>query len=201
MLKPVFLGSHQAIDFLNTYSDSAATVQEFIPDGLSFVHWLRLADLLDKEQQVAVLAHFPIRALNQVAEQARIEREWIRQWIRKLCKGSKMNYAADAAHLNGLIDLCHYQFALTGRPVRRGPACSVERIARIDNANALLGLIAEPVAHLVACEDLKLIKQCAAHNCNHWFLDVSKSHKRLYCSATACGNRAKVAAFRNRLKK
>jgi predicted RNA-binding Zn ribbon-like protein len=201
MLKPVFLGSHQAIDFLNTYSDSAAIVQELIPDGLSFVHWLRLADLLDKQQQEYVLGSFSIRNLNQVADRARTEREWIRQWISKLCKGSKINYAADASHLNGLIDLCHYQFALTGRPLRQGPTCAVERIPRLDSANALLGLVAEPVAHLVACEDLKLIKKCVASDCNHWFLDVSKSHKRLYCSTLTCGNRAKVAAYRARLKK
>ena len=201
MFRPIFLGAHQAIDFLNTLSESGGIVQEFISDGLSFVNWLRLADLLNKEQQAYVTAHFSVRALNQIAERARLEREWTRQWIGKLCKGSKINYAADAAHLNNLIDLCHYQFALTGRPVRLGPSCAVERIPRLDNAQALLGLVAEPIAHLVACEDLKLIKTCAALNCNHWFLDVSKSHKRLYCSATTCGNRAKVAAFRTRQKK
>jgi predicted RNA-binding Zn ribbon-like protein len=201
MLQPIFLGAHQAIDFLNTLSDSGGVVQEFIPDGISFINWLRLADLLNKEQQAYVMTHFSVRALNQIAERARLEREWTRQWIRKLCKGSKINYAADATHLNSLIDLCHYQFALTGRPVRLGPSCAVERIARLDNPQALLGLVAEPIAHLVACEDLKLIKTCAVSNCNHWFLDVSKSHKRVYCSATTCGNRATVAAFRLRRKK
>jgi predicted RNA-binding Zn ribbon-like protein len=200
MLKPLFLGSHQAIDFLNTYSVSGGAAHEFIPDGSSFVHWLRLADLLTKEQENFVASNFSARELNAIALRARTEREWVRQWIAKLCKGSKLNYATDAAHLNGLIDLCSYRFALTGRPTKLGSACAVERIAQVDKAPTLLGLVAEPIAHLIACEDLKLIRNCAASNCNHWFLDSSKSHKRLYCSATTCGNRAKVAAFRNRLK-
>jgi predicted RNA-binding Zn ribbon-like protein len=197
-LNPIFIGSHQAVDFLNTWSDSNGKQSEFIHDGVTFVHWLRLADLLTKDQQALLMATFSNRQLNAVAERARAEREWARQWIAKLCRGSKMNYTSDAAHLNGLINLCRYKFELSGRPILRGPTCSVERIACLDRADSLLGLVAEPIAHLVACEDLKLIKTCAGPSCNHWFLDTSKSHKRMYCSSAICGNRAKVAAFRSR---
>jgi predicted RNA-binding Zn ribbon-like protein len=197
-MNPLFLGSHQATDFLNTLSRSQGRVQEFIPDGVAFVQWLRLADLLSKEHYDSVIQQFSARQLNLVAERARTEREWVRAWLAKLCAGSKSNYAQDAAHLNHLINLCRFKFALTGKPVRTGPTCAVERYPVLDRPDTLLGLVAEPIAHLVACEDLKLIRRCAQDNCSHWFLDTTRSHKRLYCSASTCGNRAKVAAFRAR---
>jgi predicted RNA-binding Zn ribbon-like protein len=197
-MTPPFFCVHQGTNFLNTWSNSGGRTAEHIGDGLAFVQWLRLADLLDKNQHTFVLSQFTARQLNGVADKARTEREWARAWIRKLLSGVKSGYMNEAAHLNGLINLCRYTFALTGRPLLKGPTCGVERIACIDRPDALLGLVAEPLAHLIACEDLKLIKTCAAQDCNHWFVDTSKSHKRLYCSTTTCGNRAKVAAFRLR---
>ena len=38
----------------------------------------------------------------------------------------------------------------------------------------------------------------AGGDCSLWFLDRTKAHTRLLCSAAACGNRAKVSAFRKR---
>jgi predicted RNA-binding Zn ribbon-like protein len=199
-MNPLFLGSHQATDFLNTYSLNQHREREFIPDGIAFVQWLQLADLLSKEHYGVVVQQFSARQLNLVAERARSEREWVRAWLAKLCAGSKSNYAQDAAHLNQLINLCRFKFALTGKPVRSGPICAVSRYPVLDRPDALLGLVAEPIAHLVACEDLKLIRRCAQDDCEHWFLDTTKSHKRLYCSAATCGNRAKVSAFRARAR-
>ncbi len=192
------LGSHQAIDFINTYSDCNGKKIEFIPDGVSFVQWLRLVDLITKTQHSDIAERFSIKQLNLVAQQARTERAWARQWLSQLCKGSKTHYGANVVHLNQLIDRCHFKFSLTGRPVLRGPTCAVERVPCIDRPDALLGLVAEPLAHLVACEELQLIKICEAQHCNHWFLDKTRSHKKRFCSPTSCGNRNKVAAYRER---
>ncbi len=197
-MTPPFVCFHQGTNFLNTGSNSGGKSIDHIADGQAFVQWLRLADLLDKDQYNLVLLQFSTRNLNSVAERARSEREWARNWIGKLRSGAKSGYLTDAAHLNELINLCRYTFALTGRPLLKGPTCGVERIPCIDRPDALLGLVAEPLAHLIACEDLKLIKTCSAADCNHWFVDRSKSHKRLFCSSTTCGNRAKVGAFRSR---
>jgi predicted RNA-binding Zn ribbon-like protein len=51
---------------------------------------------------------------------------------------------------------------------------------------------------LITQEDASLLKSCSGSGCTLWFLDRTKAHRRLFCSATACGNRAKVAAFRQR---
>jgi predicted RNA-binding Zn ribbon-like protein len=69
---------------------------------------------------------------------------------------------------------------------------------RIDAAAALIAVVAAQLASLVASEPPDLVKRCAGPACTLWFVDRTKAHSRLFCSATACGNRAKVAAFRER---
>jgi predicted RNA-binding Zn ribbon-like protein len=69
------------------------------------------------------------------------------------------------------------------------------------DAAALLGPIALELARLVTHEDPALVKACAGAECTLWFLDRTKAHRRTFCSATACGNRAKVAAFRRRAQR
>jgi predicted RNA-binding Zn ribbon-like protein len=54
------------------------------------------------------------------------------------------------------------------------------------------------IAALITKEQPSLVKDCAGSTCTLWFLDQSKAHRRLFCSPSACGNRAKVAAFRDR---
>lgn len=69
---------------------------------------------------------------------------------------------------------------------------------RIDSAEVLIAVVAAQVASLIATEQPALVKRCAGPGCTLWFVDGTKAHSRLFCSAAACGNRAKVAAFRER---
>jgi predicted RNA-binding Zn ribbon-like protein len=69
---------------------------------------------------------------------------------------------------------------------------------RITSADELIAVIATQFASLVATEQPAFVKRCAGPGCTLWFVDRTKAHSRLFCSATACGNRAKVAAFRER---
>ncbi|WP_422121526.1 CGNR zinc finger domain-containing protein [Providencia huaxiensis] len=48
---------------------------------------------------------------------------------------------------------------------------------------------------------MQYIRQCEASDCVLYFLDLTKSHRRRWCSMSTCGNRMKVAAFRERKKK
>jgi predicted RNA-binding Zn ribbon-like protein len=42
------------------------------------------------------------------------------------------------------------------------------------------------------------VKACRAHDCRYAFLDTAKNRSRAWCSMQSCGNRAKVAAYRER---
>ncbi|WP_108260949.1 CGNR zinc finger domain-containing protein [Mangrovicoccus ximenensis] len=58
--------------------------------------------------------------------------------------------------------------------------------------------IAEAAARLVGEADFRHVRNCEGPSCTLYFLDVSKNHRRRWCSMEVCGNRAKAAAFRKR---
>ncbi|HKN11149.1 MAG TPA: CGNR zinc finger domain-containing protein, partial [Pseudomonadota bacterium] len=48
--------------------------------------------------------------------------------------------------------------------------------------------------------DFSNVKACEGHACTLMFVDRTRGRARRWCSMAACGNRAKQAAHRNRLK-
>jgi predicted RNA-binding Zn ribbon-like protein len=70
-----------------------------------------------------------------------------------------------------------------------------------NNFEQPLWAIARSAAELLASDELKFVRACAAENCQWLFLDLSKNHRRRWCDMTRCGNRAKFRAFYARQKK
>jgi hypothetical protein len=71
---------------------------------------------------------------------------------------------------------------------------------RWKSAESLLMPIAEAMARLVCDEDFTHVKACEGPRCTLVFADHTRGHARRWCSMAICGNRAKVAAHRARLK-
>ncbi|TGY88765.1 hypothetical protein E5163_06395 [Marinicauda algicola] len=69
------------------------------------------------------------------------------------------------------------------------------------DAASLLTLVAREAVSLLGGEMADRIRQCEGDGCAILFLDTSRSGDRRWCSMTACGNRHKVAAFRQRREK
>jgi predicted RNA-binding Zn ribbon-like protein len=67
-------------------------------------------------------------------------------------------------------------------------------------AESLLMPIVEALARLVCDEDFTQVKACEGPACTLLFADHTRGHARRWCSMKICGNRAKVAAHRKRLK-
>ena len=74
----------------------------------------------------------------------------------------------------------------------------IERVYSASTPEALLAPLAESAAELLAHADFDLIRQCEGQDCVLWYYDRTKAHRRRWCSMAICGNRAKVAAFRER---
>lgn len=59
-----------------------------------------------------------------------------------------------------------------------------------------------PVAHsameLLTGGDLGRLRECAADDCGWLFIDTTRNHSRIWCDMKTCGNRAKVARYRER---
>lgn len=63
---------------------------------------------------------------------------------------------------------------------------------------ALLSSVAREAVMLLGGPEASRIRQCAGPSCAILFLDTSRKGDRRWCSMSACGNRAKVAAYRGR---
>ena len=193
-MKPLFVGSHPAMDFLNTRPTPRGKPIELIGDGTSYVGWLEDAQLLHATTALKLRRRFGTAALDAAAAEARALREWARDWIGRWRDAPDGAYRGELRRLNHLLAraTCYPELVTTTDGFRVTERC------RLDSADELIAVVAAPIASLVATEPPALVKRCAGPGCTLWFVDRTKAHGRLFCSATACGNRAKVAAFRER---
>jgi predicted RNA-binding Zn ribbon-like protein len=67
-----------------------------------------------------------------------------------------------------------------------------------DDASALLSLVAREAVELLGGELGGRIRRCMGEGCALLFVDTSRSGARKWCSMSGCGNKAKVASFRER---
>ena len=61
-----------------------------------------------------------------------------------------------------------------------------------------VGRILAEVSAAMADGTWERLKACRADDCRYAFLDTAKNRSRAWCSMQSCGNRAKVAAYRER---
>ena len=88
---------------------------------------------------------------------------------------------------------------IVSQPTARGPF-ELQAVRRWRNPDALLLPVGEALARLVCSEDFSNVKACEGPACTLLFADHTRGHGRRWCSMAICGNRAKQAAHRNRLK-
>ena len=69
----------------------------------------------------------------------------------------------------------------------------------LEKPRDLLVPVAHYAANFFATADYSAIRKCENPTCILFFYDTSKNHSRRWCSMELCGNRSKVAAFRERL--
>lgn len=188
-MTPLFLGSHTALDFLNSAFAPHGVVVETIPEGASFLAWLVAAGMLAPDEAARASAAVGADGLDHIAAEARDLREAARGWVADWQAGRDIGAAQ--AMLDALLRHGPFVWRLApgGIPVAR---------PQLDRPAALPALIARQIALLFAHEDPGLVRACAGTGCTLLFLDRTKAHRRRFCSAAVCGNRAKVAAHRQR---
>ena len=196
-MKPLFLGGHPALDFLNTWLTPLGEPVELLGDGRSFIEWLVAAGLLEAATGARLMRRRGSPGLDAVAAEARNFREWLRAWMARWREDRHGGDAPELRLLNGILE----RAPILRRLVATTEGHELVERCRIDAADQLLGLVALQVARLVAGEEPTRVKRCEGSDCSLWFLDRTKARRRMFCSATACGNRAKVAAFRERQRR
>jgi predicted RNA-binding Zn ribbon-like protein len=193
---PLLIADDRALDFLNTLATPAGEPVEWLTDGADLLAWLRTADLLPAEV-AARYAVAPRAALDPVATQARTLREWFRGFLAAHA-GAKLRAEA-VAGLQPLNDLLGEDRA-TWRVAAAGDGVAWRRERGWETPRSLLQPVAEAIGQLLCRADFSAIRRCEGHGCTLWFRDVSARQTRRWCSMAGCGNRAKAAAHRARLR-
>ena len=197
----MFVGDALGLDFLNSIATPVDTPVDWIEDGEGYLRWLEQAKLVPPD----VLEDMRTRALpgelDRVADQARSLREWFRGFLHRH-KGHPVTAEAlsELEPLNRLLERDESYSRIAPRAAGRG-SFELRTVRRWRHPDALLLPVGEALARLVATEDFSRVKACEGPTCTLLFADHTRGAARRWCSMAACGNRAKQAAHRSRLKK
>ncbi|HXP65452.1 MAG TPA: CGNR zinc finger domain-containing protein [Steroidobacteraceae bacterium] len=185
---PLFIADHRAIDFLNTVATPGPEILDWLRDGASFMSWLRRGFTVPDDLKV------PPANLERLAAEARELREWFRGFVEKHAgRPLKPSVAAGLRPLNELLQRGQIHIQISA-----GAPLVLDEVQNWRAADALLQPIARAMADVLVNADFTHVGHCEGAQCTLWFLDVSKSHRRRWCSMSVCGNRAKAAQHRAR---
>jgi predicted RNA-binding Zn ribbon-like protein len=202
----MFIAGDPGLDFLNSIGTPVDTVVEWLADGEDLMVWLEQAELLPPDAAATIRANCFPGELDAVAAQARALREWFRAFVSKHRGRSLRSQALhELEPLNKILERDDAYGAIVARPVEETdqPATSGlewRTLRRWRTPDSLLLPIAHVMANFITSEDLSRVKSCEKSPCTLFFLDRTRGQVRRWCSMTLCGNRAKQALHRARLK-
>ena len=192
---PFFVGEHAALDFLNSVAQPRSVLYDWLETGQDLLDWMVAAQLVTDKDIAAFRNTDSAAAL----DAARAEIVAFRERFRAFIASTAGVQPTDAAHpvikeINAIlargvrtqhIKAAEGRLTLTEQFTLKAPADLILRIA-------------SAAAHLITQADFHHVRNCECPTCTLYFLDVSKNHKRRWCSMEVCGNRAKAAAYRKR---
>jgi predicted RNA-binding Zn ribbon-like protein len=197
----LFIADSIGLDFLNSVATPVDTPIDWLEDGEGLLNWLRQAKLVPDDVLDSIQARAIPGEIDRLAAQARSLREWFRTFVRAH-KGHALA-APDLSELEPLNELLRRDQAFNEIVVRADDETSGFRLLksrRWASPETLLIPIAESLADLVCQEDFSYVKACEGPVCTLLFADHTRGHARRWCSMSMCGNRAKQAAHRLRVK-
>jgi predicted RNA-binding Zn ribbon-like protein len=209
---PFFVGEHPAIDLLNTVATPAGTTFDWLTDGADLIAWLEQAALIDPATASEFRKRNP-RELDGLAKEARALREGLRQFVKRHAgKPLKPGALKELEGVNELLARDHIYFQIEPRSAStsvarssstqpsstQAPSFEINPRRRWTRSEQLLQPLAFAIGDLVSSADFRLVRGCESPECTVFFYDRTKNHRRRWCSMALCGNRAKVAAFRDR---
>lgn len=196
----IFVGDTLGLDFLNSIATPVDTPVDWIDDGEGLLNWLDQAKLVPADALKTIRAQALPGELDKVADQARALREWFRGFVRRH-KGKPLAPRDIGAlePLNRLLERDESFSQIVRSADGHGPL-ELQSSRRWRSPDSLLLPIGEALAQFVCTEDFSQVKACEGPACTLLFADHTRGHTRRWCSMALCGNRAKQAAHRQRLK-
>ncbi len=193
----VFLAERLWLDFVNSEAGTADAdaLEDF--DGL--VHWLERAGVVDADRAVGMRRRATQQPAGAAAALADARR--VRAALRSLAEGGGADHAprADAvSEINRVLG----RSAGTRRLELRGDGTFARSF--VPGGDAFAGLmipLVESAADSLIHAELSRVRHCAGAHCRRVFYDTTKNGARRWCDMATCGNRAKAARHRARVKR
>jgi predicted RNA-binding Zn ribbon-like protein len=197
----IFVADAPGLDFLNSIATPVDVELDWIGDGEGLLAWLEQAGLVPRTALDAIRTQSTAAELDDVATQARGLREWLRGFVRKR-KGQPLiaRDLRELAPLNRLLERDEQHGEIVASASGAATTFEFREQRRWRTPESLLMPIAGALAKLVCEEEFTYVKACEGPRCTLIFADHTRGHARRWCSMAICGNRAKVAAHRKRLK-
>jgi predicted RNA-binding Zn ribbon-like protein len=196
-----FVGERLWLDFVN--SDRAAARYARSADALddfeTYIGWLGAARVLDTERATALLR----RAQQQptAATAALHEARRLRNVLRALAEqGAGTDRRAEEAAVSEINRILG-RSAGSRRVEPRSDGGFVRSFVTVGDVFAgLLVSVIESAADALVQDELPRVHRCASPKCGRVFFDASRNGKRRWCEMATCGNRAKAARHRQKVR-
>jgi len=191
-----FVGERLWLDFVNT--DGGVHTGDTIAEFDLLVAWLEAAVALDGERAQMMRR----RAIQQPsgATAALVDARRVRAALRSLAERGAMTTGVRIDTLNE-INRVLGRSAGTRRLELRTDGTFTRAFVPVGDAFAGLMIpIVESAADALILGELPRVRRCADPRCARVFFDGTKNAARRWCDMATCGNRAKAARHRARLK-
>ena len=201
-LPAIFIADSLGLDFLNSIATPVDTPIDWLDSGDGLLKWLTQAKLVPADVLDELKARAMPGELDKVADQARALREWFRGFARKhMGRPLTTRALQELGPLNRLLERDEAFSQISRHHDGDGGHLQLRVMRRWRSPESLLLPIGEALAKFVCEENFANVKACEGHACTLVFADRTRRRARRWCSMAICGNRAKQAAHRSRLKK
>src|SRR3954463_14201431 len=191
-----FVGERLWLDFVN--SELSSRNGDALIDFESLVQWLEAAAILDGERSGGIRR----RAIQQPAgaTASLIDARRVRASLRALAERGQ---ATERIRMDALSEINRVlgRSAGTRRVDLRTDGSFGRSFVPVGDAFAGLVIpIVESAADALIAGELSRVRRCADARCSRVFFDTTKNGRRRWCDMSTCGNRAKAARHREKVR-
>jgi predicted RNA-binding Zn ribbon-like protein len=182
-------GGHPGLDFVNTLDERPFDQPiETLAAYRDLVRFAELAGLVEPKLATSLLIHDNSR----VVARARALREHVHDVLAAAHK-RKPAAQSDLDAIASAVQAAHAARVLAASST----SLASYRWSHPTDVEVPLHACALAVEDLLMSVDRKRIRKCGASDCDVYFVDTSKAHRRQWCSMKNCGNREKQRRWRS----
>jgi predicted RNA-binding Zn ribbon-like protein len=194
------LSIDDALEFIDTLGLDDGVLVERFGSAADAIAWLRTRGVVHDPCEPALEA---LEAPGPAADRALRHIRSVREALRELVDATveRRPPSRKAVDVVNRSMAARQRLVLTvGSPDIEGRCVALDHRHDGDPLDDALGRVAERIAREVAGDDADRIRICANEQCAYPFYDSSRTGRRRWCDMASCGNRAKAARHRARVK-